>query len=87
MGVNQDDLVRLEQPGQHRRDLLAAVRWPRHSRELRHVPGIANRDTTKGLYPLGDFVHQIELLTGVLVQQQVQLVEGRPTHEPVVLFV
>src|SRR2546428_13737841 len=30
MRVAEDHLVRLEQPGQHRRHLLAAIRGPRH---------------------------------------------------------
>jgi hypothetical protein len=41
----------------------------------------------KGLHALGDFIHQRQLLVGVLVEQEVQLVEGHPTHEPMVLLV
>src|SRR4030095_4728592 len=35
--VAEDQLVRLEQPGQHRRDLLAAVGGPGHLGDLRHL--------------------------------------------------
>ena len=50
----EDHLVRFEQPGQHRRYLLTAVWRPRHPRELRHVPRVADRDAAEGLHPLGD---------------------------------
>src|SRR5262249_52400517 len=36
---------------------------------------------------LGDHVDQFELFAGVLVEKQVQLVEGRAAHQPVVLLV
>ena len=39
------------------------------------------------LDPLGDRVDQFALLVEVLVEQQVQLVEGRPGHLPVMLLV
>jgi serine protease Do len=39
------------------------------------------------LHPLGDPVDQGQLLLGVLVQEQVQLVERRSPHEPMVLLV
>ena len=51
------------------------------------MPRVADRDPTEGLHPLGEIIHQRELLAGVLVQQQMQLVEGRPAHQPVVLLV
>src|SRR5262245_4125660 len=35
--VAEDQLVRLEQPGQVRRDLLEAIWGPRHLGDLRHV--------------------------------------------------
>src|SRR6266699_3470515 len=40
----QDDLVRLQQAGQHRRYLLDAVWRPRYPGDLGDVPGIADRD-------------------------------------------
>jgi len=51
------------------------------------VPWVADRDPTKGLDPLGDGVHERPLLIGVLVEQEVQLGEGRPAHQPMVLLV
>src|SRR5262245_39350568 len=56
--VAEDQLVRLEQPRQHRRDLLAPIWWPRHLGYLRHMSRVADRDPPKGLHALGDFVHQ-----------------------------
>ena len=79
--------MRLEQARQHRRHLLAAVRRARHARDLGDVARIAHGDAAQRLHPLGDRVDQHELLPGVLVEQQVQLVEGRPPHQPVVLLV
>src|SRR4030095_16125048 len=35
--VAEDQLVRLEQSGQHRRDLLAAIGGPGHLGDLRHL--------------------------------------------------
>jgi hypothetical protein len=51
------------------------------------VPRIGDGDATQRLHPLGHEVDQHELLTGVFVEQQVELVEGRAAHEPVVLLV
>ena len=80
MRVAQDQLVRLEQPGEHCWHLLAAIRGPRHPGDLCHVPRVTDRDSAEGLHPLGDGVHQRPLLVGVLVEQEVQLGEGRPTR-------
>ena len=55
--------------------------------DLRDVPRVADRDPAQGLHPFGDLVDQLQLLGRVLVEQQVQLVEGRAAHEPVVLLV
>jgi len=77
MGVAEDQLVRLEQPGQHRRHLLAAIRGLRYLRELRHVSWVAYRDPTEDLHPLSDFVHQRQLLVGVLVEQLVRILQNR----------
>jgi len=41
----------------------------------------------QALDPFGKRVDELELFTGVLVEQQVELVEGRPCHQPVVLLV
>ena len=56
--VAEDQLVRLEQPGQHRRDLFAAIWGPRHLGDLRHVSRVADRDPSEGLHTLGDFIYQ-----------------------------
>src|SRR5215510_4507163 len=69
--VAEDQLVRLEQPGQHRRDLLAAVGGPRYLGDLRHVSRVTDRDPPKGLHAFGDFIHQRQLLVGVLIEQEV----------------
>jgi hypothetical protein len=46
------------------------------------VPWISNR-AAQTLDALGEEVDQLELLTGVLVESQVELVEGRPRDVPV----
>src|SRR5262245_5229797 len=56
--VTEDQLVRLEQPGRHRRDLLTAIGGSRHLGDLRHVSRVANRDPPKGLHAFGDFIYQ-----------------------------
>jgi hypothetical protein len=56
--VAEDHLVRLEQPRQHCRYLLAAIRGPRYLGDLRHVPRVTDRNPPEGLHPLGNFVHQ-----------------------------
>ena len=48
---------------------------------------VADRDATEQLDALGEEIDERELLLGVLVEQQVQLVEGRTGHVPVVLLV
>ena len=48
---------------------------------------VADADPAQHLDPLGDQVDELELLLGVLVEQQVQLVEGRAGDVPVVLLV
>ena len=41
----------------------------------------------QGLDPLSQEVDHLELLVSVLIQQEVQLVEGMPPYQPVVLLV
>ena len=48
---------------------------------------VADGDAAEALDPLGEQVDQLELLLGVLVEQQVELVEGRAGDQPVVLLV
>ena len=79
--------MRLQQPRQHRGHRLAAVRCPGDPRDLGDVPGIAHRDSAQGLYPFGDLVDQLDLLTCVLLEQQVQLIEARSSHHPMVVLV
>src|SRR5690348_1823862 len=50
----EDDLVRLQQAGQHRRYLLDTVGRPWDPGDLGDVAGVADRDTTQGLDALGD---------------------------------
>src|SRR5689334_5749140 len=45
--VAQDQLVRVEQPGEHGWHLLAAVRGPWHLGDLRPVPRVADCDPTE----------------------------------------
>jgi hypothetical protein len=55
--------------------------------DLGDMAGIADGNRAERLNALGDEVDKLELLTGMLVQQQVQLVKSVATHEPVMLLV
>ena len=48
---------------------------------------IADGDAAEALDALGDQVDQLRLLLGVLVEQEVELVEGRAGDQPVMLLV
>lgn len=85
--VDQDPLVRVEEPRQHDGDRLHAVRRPGNRRQLGDVARVSDRDAAEALDPLGQLVHDGQLGLGVLVQHEVERVEGRPAHEPVVLLV
>ena len=54
---------------------------------LRHVVGHRDGDAPQELNPLRHQVHQLILGLVVLIEEQVQLVEGLPRHLPVVLLV
>jgi hypothetical protein len=82
-----DDLVRLEQARQHGRDFLHAVGWARDGRDLRDVPRVGHGRPPKRLDPLRYQVDDLQLFFGVLVQQQMELEEGRAADQPVVLLV
>ena len=58
-----------------------------NQRRLGDVGGHREAHAAEQLDPLGDLVDQLALLLEVLVEQQVQLVEGRARHLPVVLLV
>src|SRR5690606_7605231 len=85
--LGDDDLMRLEQPRQHRRDLLHTVRRPRDCGDFRNMPRIADGDAAQGLYSLGHLVADLRLLFRGLVQEPMQLEEGHAAHKPVVLLV
>jgi hypothetical protein len=74
------------QSGDLRRDLLAASRRPRDERHLGHVVGHGDAHAAQRLDPLRDGVDQAALFIEVLVEEQVELVEGRPADLPVVLL-
>ena len=76
-----------ERPVDHDRDLLGAVGRPLDRGQLGGMPRIADGDPAQALDALGEEVDELELLLGVLVEQQVELVEGRAGDEPVVLLV
>ena len=82
-----DRLVRLQQAGDLRGHVLRPVRRALDRGQLGRVSGIADRDAAERLDALGKEVDQLELLLGVLVEQEVELVEGWPGHVPVRLLV
>jgi len=68
-------------------NLLAAAGRTRDQGRLRHVVRHRETHTAQRLDPLGDGVHQLALFSEVLVEEEVELVERRPTDLPVVLLV
>ena len=51
------------------------------------MPRVADADPAEHLDALGEHVDQLELLLGVFVEQEMELVEGRPGNVPVRLLV
>ena len=86
-GFQQDQLVRFQQPRDLHRRFFASLRRPRQRGGLGHVGAMAMLDAAQHHDPLGDLVDQLRLLAGMLVEQQVQLIERRARHLPVVLLV
>ena len=72
-----DRLVGAQRPVDHDRDLLGAIGRPLDRRQLGGVTRVADGDAAEALDPLGEEVDDLVLLLGVLVEQQVELVEGR----------
>ena len=83
----EDRLVRGQQAVEDDGDLLRAIGRALDRRQLGRVPRVADADPAQHLDPLGDRVGELELLLGVLVEQQVELVEGRARRVPVRLLV
>src|SRR3989442_12962335 len=48
---------------------------------------VSHRDPAERLHALGEQIDELELLVGVLVEEQVQLVEGRARNQPVMFLV
>jgi hypothetical protein len=87
VGIEEDKLVRFEQPRQHSGHFFAAVGRPWNTGNFRHMPRISNRDPAERLYPLRDFIDQLDLLAGVLVEQQVELVKSCSAHQPMMFLI
>lgn len=87
MRIDQYQLMRLEQSGEHGWDLLAAVGRPRHTRDLSGMTRVADRDAAQSLDPLSYHIDELELLARMLVEKQVQLAERRTAHQLVMLLV
>ena len=85
--VSEDHLVSFQQARQHRRHLFTAVRRSGNPGDLRDMPRIADRDSAERLDPLCDLIDKLDLLTGMLIEEQMQLVERRSSHEPMVFLV
>ena len=87
VGLDKDQLVRLQKPRQHGGNLFHSVRGTRHGGDLGDVARVAHSHSSQRLDPLRDGVDKAKLFAGVLVQQEMELVEGRSPHEPMVLLV
>jgi hypothetical protein len=51
------------------------------------MTGVTDPHPAAGLHPFRDGIDKDHLFSSVLVQEEMQLVEGRPTHEPMVFLV
>src|SRR5262249_9661077 len=68
-------------------NVLTGARRPRDQRHLGHVVGHGDAHAAKRLDPLRKGVDQSALFIEVLVEEQVELIEGRSADLPVVLLV
>ena len=66
-----------QSPVDHDRDLFGAVGRARDRRQLGRVARVADGDAAEALDPLGEGVDDLVLLLGVLVEEQMELVERR----------
>ena len=85
--VPDDDLVSVEQAGELDWNFLPSLGRPFDSRRLRHIVSHGDAEAAEQLNALGDGVDQLRLLTEMLVEKQMKLVEGRPRDLPMGLLV
>jgi hypothetical protein len=79
--------MRFEQAAEHHRHFFDTVWRPLDPGQLGSMPRIANGDAAQALNPLREQVDELQLLSGVLVEKKMELVEGRPRDKPVVFLV
>src|SRR5205809_1030751 len=65
----------------------ASLRRTRDERGLGHVVRHRDADAAEQLNPFRDRIDELVLFAEMLVEQQMQLIEGRPRHLPVVFLV
>jgi len=82
-----DDLVGFEEPGDLDGHLFPAARRALNAGGFGHVAAHGDGDAAEELNALGDGVDHLDLLVEVLVEEEVELVEGRAGDLPVVLLV
>ena len=87
MCIDENELVRLQQPREHRRHFFAAIRGARYSGDFGDVTGVSHCYSSEALHPFSDLIYKCDLLAGVLIKQEMQLVECPAAHKPVVLLV
>ena len=83
----QDNFMGMEQAGNLDGHFLASFWWTRNRCGIGDVGGDRNADAAEKLNTFSNLVDKIVLLLIMLVKQQVQLIERRPCHLPVVLLV
>ncbi len=83
----QHDLVCVQQSRNLHRWLFTPLGRARNERRLRDIRRHRHAHPTEELNPFGDRVNQRVLLVVVLVEQQMQLIEGRTRSLPVVFLV
>ena len=87
ISILASDLVSVQETGDLNGHLLASPRRARDQGRLGHIGRHGQADAAQHHDPFGDQVHQLVLLAEVLIEQQVQLVEGCTRNLPMMLLV
>src|SRR5208337_1415249 len=80
--MSDDNLVGIQQSGNLHRHLFPASRRTLNAGGFRHISGHRNRNSSEKLYPFGDSVYDLRLLSIMLVEQEMKLIEGWPRDLP-----
>ena len=82
-----DNLMRIQQSRNLDRNLFPASGRTLDACGLGHIRSHGKRDSAKQLNPFSDRVHDLRLLSIVLIEQEMKLIERRARNLPVRLFI